>query len=398
MAGLWEEGAKLLGKVISKGEKGAKLTVEWSSKTGKALNGSKSIIKHDLTEGKVLSRPMAEANKSEAFMKKFGNVTYKTKEGKEASRFVYSGGKVHDMKLGESIRPKDFPGRLSSAKKEMESLGQVAGKTAKTRNYGGWGKMFTYDEVKRNVKGALPYWLPLGALGIWVESKFKGQGMIQTALGEASGGNGVVNDLGVGILGPEGYDGLKDNLAGVVQEMKNLYGSGKSAVGGVSDEFIEFYQKVKETGGNIYQAMQMWGTQHLSPEYNANGYVVDENGNYVDQTTQPYPNMVNGTGGVTGQISDLTKKLAGDGVTPMNLATLLLSGYMMFCRAGWMSKAAGMLMGGMTMKSVGNHRQQMMQNGQAQGQSQANQQVRSEYNVAAVDNENRETYHVSRGM
>lgn len=401
MAGLWEEGAKLLGKVISKGEKGAKLTVEWSSKTGKALNGSKSIIKHDLTEGKVLSRPMAEANKSEAFMKKFGDVTYKTKDGKTASRFSYSSGKVHDHKLGESFSTREFPDRLSAARKELlESTGKSAKTSGSLVKSDKMGYLRGFAERHQKIEGAVAAaGLGFGALGLAKGYKaVSGDTITGSVLDAFVPDEGVGNGVGKIILGKEDYAAFRESFASALQELKSVYGSGKNLVSDVVGEGGDLYRNAKNELGNGYGYAKDEILRYLGPGYNANNYVMDENGNYVDTTTQPYPNMTNGTGGVTGQISDLTKKLAGDGVTPMNLATLLLSGYMMFCRAGWMSKAAGMLMGGMTMKSVGNHRQQMMQNGQAQGQSQANQQVRPDYNVAAVDNENRETYHVSRGM
>lgn len=401
MAGLWEEGAKLLGKVISKGEKGAKLTVEWSSKTGKALNGSKSIIKHDLTEGKVLSRPMAEANKSEAFMKKFGDVTYKTKEGKSASRFSYSSGKIHDHKLGESFSPKEFPGRLSAARKELlEGTGKAAKTSGAAIKDGKASYLRGFAERHQKIEGVVAsVGLGFGALGLAKGYKaVTGNTITGSVLDAFVPDEGVGNGVGKIIMGKDDYAAFRESFASVLQELKNIYGSGKNLVSNVGNEVGDIYGNVKNEIGNGYNYAKDEACRFLGPGYNANNYVLDENGNYVDTTTQPYPNMATGAGGVTGQISDLTKKLAGDGVSPMNLATLLLSGYMMFCRAGWMSKAAGMLMGGMTMKSVGNHRQQMMQNGQSQGQAQANQPVRPEYSYTVNENENREAYHVSRGM
>lgn len=172
---------------------------------------------------------------------------------------------------------------------------------------------------------------------------------------------------------------------------KDANGNDKSIVEKTLDTALGdgTYSNVTRTGatvvnevGNGYSHLRD-GVSYLSHEagslFSGNGMVSDGNGAYYDPTSQQYPSMSQMTGqqsaGMVGSLmngmNSAVNSISGGNVSKMNLAGLLLSAYMMFGRFGWLGKAASMMLGGMTLNSINNHRQGQAQNQRPQQQVQS---------------------------
>ncbi len=190
----------------------------------------------------------------------------------------------------------------------------------------------------------------------------------------------------VGAEGADVYHQLKGTLGNVGSEAGNLYYDGKEYVGGmfngngmvngnVGAEGADVYHQLKGTLGNVgSEAGNLYydGKEYVGGMFNGNGMVNHGNG-YYDPTTAQYPSMsaVQGVqgqsgmgGGLMNNINSALSNVTGGNISKMNHASLLLASYMMFGRFGWLSKIAGLALGGMTMKnvnqrSVHNQEQQM---------------------------------------
>lgn len=366
-----------IGKVCEKGEYGAKIGVRWVDEMGKTAKGSFSKLKDLSTkEEKVLSRPLAEQRKADAFAKKFGDVTFKNEAGKEQTRFSYSEGKVFDHKSGMSFLPKQFPAKLAEARVTManETLktAQEAQKAAqKAAKAAGQQKGFfskSFDWMEKHHKIVAPVvWTGMGwgALQVGRASEHGLIGIVGEGLG---GSAGVKDSLGEGLLGKKGYSDLCDGLSSAADEVKGAYKGAKSAVLGVGDEAVGLYQDGKQMVGNIFTG---------------NGMVANGNGGYYDPTTESYPSMAQmqmtnqqGGGlmnGLMNAMNNAVGQVSGGNISKLNIAGLLLSAYMMFGRFGWLGKAASLMLGGMTLHNI-NGRQAAVQ--MQQGQQQIQQQAR----------------------
>lgn len=162
----------------------------------------------------------------------------------------------------------------------------------------------------------------------------------------------VVNTM----LGDGAYDSMKSAGGAVIDETTNLYYAGKETVSNVA-------------GGvrNLYND----GRNMVAGAFNGNGMVANGNGGYVDPTTQQYPSFAQYAGlqqtdggmlsGLMGGMNNAIDTVSGGNVSKMNIATLVLSAYMMFGRFGWLGKMASLMLGGMTLKNINNHQQANMQ-------------------------------------
>ena len=80
-----------------------------------------------------------------------------------------------------------------------------------------------------------------------------------------------------------------------------------------------------------------------------------------------------------GGMNNLVNQVSGGTVSKMNILALALSSYMMFGRFGLLSKAASLLLGGMTLKNINNRQLSPLQ------QRQSNVQQGNQYrNPSAV--------------
>lgn len=379
----YSEILKGVGKAIGIGEKGAKIGVKWVGETGKIAKGSFSKLEGLSTKTeKVLSRPLAEQRKAEAFAKKYCNVTFTNKAGKEQVQFSYNGGKIFDHKTGQSFLPKQFPSRLAEAKMtKAEEMMKQAQSTAKNATKGtNKGKGFfgrSADWAEKHHKIATPFiWTGIGWGALQIGRQME-NGLIGFAGKGLGGKNGVVNSVGEGVLGSQDYADLRDNLDSVTDEVKGAYGGAKSAVLGISNEAVDFYQGGKQLIGGAFQG---------------NGMVSDGNGGYYDPSTQPYPSMAqmtgqqgsDMTGGLMRAMNNSVNTITGGNVGKLDVAGLLLSAYMMFGRFGWLGKAASLMLGGMTLRNINGHHQ-AVQNQQQRNQQEQQQQTRQQYPLQTAE-------------
>ena len=168
------------------------------------------------------------------------------------------------------------------------------------------------------------------------------------------------------VFGDGSYDTIKNAGGAVVDETTSLYQTGKNTVADVA-------------GGvrNLYND----GRNMVNGVFDGNGMVSNGNGGYIDPTTQQYPSYAQYAGlqqanngmlsGLMGGMNTALDTVSGGNVSKMNLATLVLSAYMMFGRFGWLGKMASLMLGGMTLKNINNHHQSNMQPVQSQQQVQS---------------------------
>lgn len=390
------EALKFIGKVIGKGEKGAKVAVSWSGDLGKVAEGTKSVISKT-ADAKVLSRPAAEASKASHFAKKFGDVTYKTADGKSASRFTYAGGKVHDMKTGASFRPREFPSRLDNARLEMKAEKSM-GKAADVAGSAKGGKdsyLKGFAERHKKIEGAVAtVGLGFGALGIAKGYKaVTGNTLTSEVVNAFVPEEGVGNDLGRIVMGNEDYEAFHNGIYNVLGEIQELYGKVKYGTGAVVDESVEAYRFAKEKFMEGGGAAKDFIHRLINGEGGGNAYVTDGNGYSGDPSMQGAGNAL----ATSNSLGNLTGRLGAGNVSAMDLGTLLLSGYLMFGRAGWMSKAVSMLLGAHAMKDINRRSNAAYQHGQQNQQNnQNNYQAQQAYQ--AYPETERENVHVSRGL
>lgn len=177
-------------------------------------------------------------------------------------------------------------------------------------------------------------------------------------LGEEEKKKGLVHAVGTLALGDQkDKNGEEKSLVGKATD--TLLGDGTYDSG--KEKASEIYHGVKETTGNMYQS----GKEMVGGFFNGNGMVSDGNGNYYDPSNPQNQNMQqNGSmlGGFMGGLNSAVNTVSGNNVNRMDLASLLLSSWLMFGKFGWLGKLSSMALGGMTLKNINNrHSQQMMQ-------------------------------------
>lgn len=185
---------------------------------------------------------------------------------------------------------------------------------------------------------------------------------------DAYGNEKSISEKAVNVLFGEGsYDSIKRAGGATIDEGQELYHNLKNGVAGIGNEAIGLYQDGKQFAGNFFSG---------------NGMVSNGNGGYYDPTAQSYPSMAqmqmtNQQGGgsmnaLMNGINNAVSQVSGGNVSKMNIASLLLSAYMMFGRFGWMGKAASLLLGGMTLHNINGKQAASQHQNQQQQQSRAN--------------------------
>lgn len=206
----------------------------------------------------------------------------------------------------------------------------------------------------------------------------------EKVFGKGNEGKGLIEPASTALLGShkDAYGNEKPVSEKTVDTLlgDGTYSSLKTGVGNVGAEGADVYYRLKDTigsvgaeAGNLYHD----GKEYVGGLFNGNGMVNHGNG-YYDPTTAQYPSMsavqgVQGQSGVGGglmnNINSALSNVTGGNISKMNLASLLLASYMMFGRFGWLSKIAGLALGGMTMKNVNQrsvHNQEQQMNRQMQ--------------------------------
>lgn len=185
---------------------------------------------------------------------------------------------------------------------------------------------------------------------------------------DAYGNEKSISEKAVNVLFGEGsYDSIKRAGGATFDEGQELYHNLKNGVAGIGNEAIGLYQDGKQFAGNFFSG---------------NGMVSNGNGGYYDPTAQSYPSMAqmqmtNQQGGgsmnaLMNGMNNAVSQVSGGNVSKMNIASLLLSAYMMFGRFGWMGKAASLLLGGMTLHNINGKQAASQHQNQQQQQSRAN--------------------------
>lgn len=207
----------------------------------------------------------------------------------------------------------------------------------------------------------------------------------EKVFGKGNEGKGLIEPASTALLGShkDAYGNEKPVSEKTVDTLlgDGTYSSLKTGVGNVGAEGADVYYRLKDTIGNVgAEAGSLYynGKEYVGGLFNGNGMVNHGNG-YYDPTTAQYPSMsaVQGEqgqagmgGGLMNNINSALSNVTGGNISKMNLASLLLASYMMFGRFGWLSKIAGLALGGMTMKNV-NQRSVLNQEQQMNRQMQA---------------------------
>lgn len=213
---------------------------------------------------------------------------------------------------------------------------------------------------------------------------------------QVANGKGLISPVVEGVGGEMGKEyGLSGVAAQAVagKHADKLIGSVTNTAGNVSEEVGSLYYMLKNgilQVGDEAVDLYRGGKGYVGGLFQGNGMVANGNGGYYDPTTQQYPDMNTLQGaqgsnnGLMGSLNQALGNVTGGSVSKMNLASLLLSAYMMFGRFGWMSKAAGLALGGMTLKNVNKNPSQQynqqynLQQQQAAMQAQATRRAQEE--------------------
>lgn len=415
--GGWKSAIELvpkIGKVMGKafGEGGTK-AVEQVAKISKAeMKQAKNLRK---AEGAIKSIGSPKINVSGVDISRFSykngkfwdlkhaNTSYSRKEFAQLQSHysnLFKGGNKSGYKAWERTIPKsNFTPKFNTLNNESKIIGHgsnTAETIAKQRwyqNVENWkkaGKLGVDGMNKtgraihgtaefgfRAARGAIKNSKDLAILagtGWAAYNIYNGNGIVKPILG-AVGGTGAQQGGAVNIaeqlIAGEGAPQLHDNLSGmvngVVGEAGDVYYRLKDGTIAVADE-----------AGNLYQG----GKDMITGAFNGNGMVNDGNGYYSDPTAQQYPSMAqmqmtNQQGGgsmnaLMNGMNNAVSQVSGGNVSKMNIASLLLSAYMMFGRFGWMGKAASLLLGGMTLHNINGKQAASQHQNQQQQQSRAN--------------------------
>ena len=415
--GGWKSAIELvpkIGKVMGKafGEGGTK-AVEQVAKISKAeMKQAKDLRK---AEGAIKSIGSPKINVSGVDISRFSykngkfwdlkhaNTSYSRKEFAQLQSHysnLFKGGNKSGYKAWERTIPKsNFTPKFNTLNNESKIIGHgsnTAETIAKQRwyqNVENWkkaGKLGVDGMNKtgraihgtaefgfRAARGAIKNSKDLAILagtGWAAYNIYNGNGIVKPILG-AVGGTGAQQGGAVNIaeqlIAGEGAPQLHDNLSGMVT--------------GVVGEAGDVYYRLKDgtiavagEAGNLYQG----GKDMIAGAFNGNGMVNDGNGYYSDPTAQQYPSMAqmqmtNQQGGgsmnaLMNGMNNAVSQVSGGNVSKMNIASLLLSAYMMFGRFGWMGKAASLLLGGMTLHNINGKQAASQHQNQQQQQSRAN--------------------------
>lgn len=415
--GGWKSAIELvpkIGKVMGKafGEGGTK-AVEQVAKISKAeMKQAKDLRK---AEGAIKSIGSPKINVSGVDISRFSykngkfwdlkhaNTSYSRKEFAQLQSHysnLFKGGNKSGYKAWERTMPKsNFTPKFNTLNNESKIIGHgsnTAETIAKQRwyqNVENWkkaGKLGVDGMNKtgraihgtaefgfRAARGAIKNSKDLAILagtGWAAYNIYNGNGIVKPILG-AVGGTGAQQGGAVNIaeqlIAGEGAPQLHDNLSGmvngVVGEAGDVYYRLKDGTIAVADE-----------AGNLYQG----GKDMITGAFTGNGMVNDGNGYYSDPTAQQYPSMAqmqmtNQQGGgsmnaLMNGMNNAVSQVSGGNVSKMNIASLLLSAYMMFGRFGWMGKAASLLLGGMTLHNINGKQAASQHQNQQQQQSRAN--------------------------
>lgn len=415
--GGWKSAIELvpkIGKVMGKafGEGGTK-AVEQVAKISKAeMKQAKDLRK---AEGAIKSIGSPKINVSGVDISRFSykngkfwdlkhaNTSYSRKEFAQLQSHysnLFKGGNKSGYKAWERTIPKsNFTPKFNTLNNESKIIGHgsnTAETIAKQRwyqNVENWkkaGKLGVDGMNKtgraihgtaefgfRAARGAIKNSKDLAILagtGWAAYNIYNGNGIVKPILG-AVGGTGaqqggavnIAEQLIAGEGAPQLHDNLSGMVTGVVGEAGDVYYRLKDGTIAVADE-----------AGNLYQG----GKDMITGAFNGNGMVNDGNGYYSDPTAQQYPSMAqmqmtNQQGGgsmnaLMNGMNNAVSQVSGGNVSKMNIASLLLSAYMMFGRFGWMGKAASLLLGGMTLHNINGKQAASQHQNQQQQQSRAN--------------------------
>lgn len=350
----------------------------WKEMGVKALEKGKGLFRggKQATEAAKHTEEIVKGAKVSMQSKSKFNAIPKSKETLAASREAVEQVAMKEKNVGKAA------GKTSKASKEMAA--DEAKETVKESTQ--QAKEATQKAVKGNstLKNAAMFYTKnpkvLGwhaALGLGGYSLISGEGVIAPLLYLIGGKKAQENGLG-GMVGQV--------AAG--EKAPKIYETVANAAGSVIDEGVGFYQFSKNSLGNAMG--EMTNPYQMGNGYVGNGMVNNGNGQYYDPTTQQVPNLYQASNPdmqsqegmvehMMGGMNNLVNQVSGGTVSKMNILALALSSYMMFGRFGWLSKAASLLLGGMTLKNINNRQLSPLQ------QRQSNVQQGNQYrNPSAV--------------
>ena len=380
-------------QAVTKGASAATKVAEHASEKTTAKVAEKSaaeagekIAQKGVKEGaKTTKKVTSEAAKKEATATEKTAAEAANKEATTAKKVAEEGTKGAEKTVA------------GAGEKVTEEAAEKIEHAATKKTAGGWNKLFTYDETRKNIGAMAKHPISFGLLGLLLYSKLTGQGMITAASNMVTNDNGLANELGTAALGKDKYLALSDELSKAYAKMKDLGSKGGQETVDAYDDVKDVVRKVMNEMGDGYQ----WAKNQASTA--VNGQVRNDQGQYVDpgmqqlQTMAEYleehpqmaemvkqnPSLLNAfmqnsqVGGApqlsnsvgTG-INELMGGISGGNVHKMDIASLMLSAFLGFGRFGLLGKVASLFMAGNTL-----HNMNVRNNAQPVQQSNVQQQL-----------------------
>lgn len=374
----------------------------------------------------------AEKKALEKFNATYGKYTYTPKGGTVTQRFGKDGNVIKDLKNGRTYTEQGFEawykglqaGWKNSRTQAAEAVikaAEAAGHTAKegaasgksflekARIAGKYGEQGTVKgwaavkEVGRTSRSVLkfgaehPFVSVIAAHAVAKRAFGYDGGIIRFALSPLNydKDEGAISAIKKEMFGVE-YDeaGNEKDVAVIKSILDQAFGNGTydniaGGLGQAGNELGNFYQGAKDLalrGGEEVAGAYNGVKERMANGY-GNGFVLDDNGNPIgDPSAEQMP--VPGGSNISNTLSNMLGNVTNGNISKLDLASLLVSSYLMFGKFGWMGKATSLLLGSSTLHKINDRRvpvqelgrqQEAAQRSSVQAQQQAEEEVEREY-------------------
>lgn len=426
-----KSGGKALKTVVDKtATYGGKLEGKLSKAAAEAKSAreAQALEKFNATYGKHTFTPKGGT----IIYNKANSVFYSTKGGTVTQRFVKDGSTIKDLKNGRTYTEQGFEawykglqaGWKNSRTQAAEAVikaAEAAGHTAKegaasgksflekARIAGKYGEQGTVKgwaavkEVGRTSRSVLkfgaehPFVSVIAAHAVAKRAFGYDGGIIRFALSPLNydKDEGAISAIKKEMFGVE-YDeaGNEKDVAVIKSILDQAFGNGTydniaGGLGQAGNELGNFYQGAKDLalrGGEEVAGAYNGVKERMANGY-GNGFVLDDNGNPIgDPSAEQMP--VPGGSNISNTLSNMLGNVTNGNISKLDLASLLVSSYLMFGKFGWMGKATSLLLGSSTLHKINDRRvpvqelgrqQEAAQRSSVQAQQQAEEEVEREY-------------------
>lgn len=368
----------------------------------------------------------------EKFNTTYGKYTFTPKGGSMTQRFVKDGDIIKDLKNGRTYTEQGFEAwykglhigwknsRTQAAEavtKAAEAAGhtvkegaasgksflekaRIAGKYGEQGTIKGWAAVKEVGRTSRSVLkfGAEhPFVSVIAAHAVAKRAFGYDGGIIRFALSPLNydKDEGAISAIKKEMFGVE-YDeaGNEKDVAVIKSILDEALGNGTydkiaGGLGQAGNEIGNFYQGAKDLalrGGEEVVGAYNGVKERMANGY-GNGFVLDDNGNPIgDPSAGQMP--VSGGSNISNTLSNMLGNVTNGNISKLDLASLLVSSYLMFGKFGWMGKATSLLLGSSTLHKINDRRvpvqeqgrqQEAAQRSSVQAQQQAEEEVEREY-------------------